>query len=564
MIRETYIPAIIKITFAFILGITLGNFIPFNFWILRLSTIIILPSFLIIIIYNKRNINMPTNIFILLSFLFLGFLNIQLKNPFNNTLHINKKKNKIIAYKGVIIQEVKESKNSKYAVLKIQKIKVISKIKSKNSQKGEWEKAIGKIKIILRNQQNHINSLGIKNTKIKYGDLIIIKGTPKKIDSNSGSVTSKSNNSYNKYLLRNNISHKHYIQHYQIQLIKNNSINNIYTYAQKLRNKFVNILKKYIKDQKTFSIVTAMALGNKQYLDPETKLSYKNTGIMHILAVSGLHIGIIFWILNLFLISLTKKKFTRWFYSITIFVSIWLYAFITGLSESIVRAAIMFSIYLISQNRNHTYNPYPSMFFSALIILILKPSSINSMGFLLSYLAVFGIIYLHPKIFSLLNINNKLLRYIWKMSSISISAQIATAPIIVYTFKSLPLYFIISNWIMIPLAFIILFLTMVIIVISFAPYLAQIIGIVLTKLILFSNSILHYIQNLPFNTINFNQISVVEIIFIYGIIASLILTFVERRFMYIILLSLFSFLNCTYKIKKIYNRNLIYVINNGQ
>ncbi|MBO5863624.1 MAG: ComEC/Rec2 family competence protein, partial [Paludibacteraceae bacterium] len=155
------------------------------------------------------------------------------------------------------------------------------------------------------------------------------------------------------------------------------------------------------------------------------KGAYSLTGASHVLAVSGLHVGVVFIFSNFFLGLIFIRKFKRWRYLPLLFV-LWGYAFVTGMSPSVVRATIMFSMMIVGMMTGRKGVTYNTIAASALLMLIYNPLYITDIGFQLSYTAVFSIVLLQDKISSLLDVKNVFLKKVWDLTAVSIAAQIGT------------------------------------------------------------------------------------------------------------------------------------------
>ncbi len=204
------------------------------------------------------------------------------------------------------------------------------------------------------------------------------------------------------------------------------------------------------------AVLSALTLGDKSGLRDELKTNYAAAGAMHILAVSGLHVGIIYLIFNHFLkLIRNNKNWMRWLKALLLLIVVWSYAFITGFSPSVQRAACMFSFIIVStalKRHSHIIN---SIAGSAFLIILINPNIIYEVGFQLSYAAVLGIVIVHPIIYPLLSLKYPLIDKIWSLSIVSLSAQLATLPLIIFYFHQFPNWFLLVNLFVIPLAFLI-------------------------------------------------------------------------------------------------------------
>jgi competence protein ComEC len=270
-------------------------------------------------------------------------------------------------------------------------------------------------------------------------------------------------------------------------------------FAQKVNISCEKALKKYLHSEREFEVINAMLLGNQAGMDEETAMSYRNTGAVHILSVSGMHLGVFAFILLHLFSFLKRKKWKLWLRFFIVCSFIWLYAVITGMSASVIRAATMFSFVALGQCLDRNISIYRSLMLSAFLLLTIDPLLIYNVGFQLSYAAVFGIAAIHPQLQKFWRINNKLGKFLYDLSSISISAQLLTLPFILYYFKQFPIYFLPSNFIASPLSSIILPAGMLVCLLNFvfSPA-ATIAGFLLEKICLLLNAALAWIASLPY------------------------------------------------------------------
>lgn len=274
-----------------------------------------------------------------------------------------------------------------------------------------------------------------------------------------------------------------------------------------LRNRFMSILETNIKDKAALAISSALLLGQKDYLTPDIQEIYADTGAMHILAVSGLHVGILLMILAFFFKPLENKKWGKPIRALLIISIIWIYAGITGFAPSVTRASLMFSIYLVGDALGRNKNIYNVLAASALLILVFKPNMIAEVGFQLSYAAVISIVWLYPYIYRTFFFSNRILDFFWSISAVSIAAQIGTFPISLYYFHQFPTTFFLANLAAIPSATVIFISGTALLSFGFiAPGIASFIGVFLESVIKTLNFALSSLEQLPFSTINFSNV----------------------------------------------------------
>ncbi len=238
---------------------------------------------------------------------------------------------------------------------------------------------------------------------------------------------------------------------------------------------------------------------------------------MHILAVSGMHVGIIYILLNTILIF-SKNKYGKVIKVIIIVISLWLYAFITGLTPSVCRAALMFSFIAIGSIYSKQNNTYNSIFSSAFILLIINPFNFFSIGFQLSYVAVLGIVALQPIIYKSIYVKNYILDKTWSLFSVTLAAQIATTPLTLYYFHNFSTYFWLSNLIIVPMIPIITYLAILILIVPFLPIIQEYTSKLLIICIDIMNFVVAKIEVLPMYLITNIYINKIHILLMYSVI----------------------------------------------
>jgi len=221
-------------------------------------------------------------------------------------------------------------------------------------------------------------------------------------------------------------------------------------------------------------VIAALVLGKRDMVDDEIRKAFTDAGTIHILAVSGLHVGIIYFFAAFLIGRVFRGEGGRWFRLIFCLVILWLYAGIAGFSPSVLRAATMFSFIAAGREFGRLGNVYNMLGVSAFLLLLANPFLIGSVGFLLSYLAVTGIVMLHPVIYSLWVAPTWFLDKVWSLTVVSFSAQLATFPVTVHFFHQFPNYFLFSNLLVIPLATILLYAGLICIMLSWVPYLSDV------------------------------------------------------------------------------------------
>lgn len=263
----------------------------------------------------------------------------------------------------------------------------------------------------------------------------------------------------------------------------------------------------YIQNPDARSVLYALVLGDDREIDRDLSDAYSAAGTVHLLAVSGLHVGMIYAILAALCGRLLPGKRTAWMRFVIQASLLWMYAGLTGFSPSVLRASVMFSFFLIAAHTEKQNNSLNTLFASAILLLWADPIIAGELGFQLSYLAVAGILLFQKPIEQLVFVQNPLLRNAWALSSVSISAQLTTLPLTVYTFGQFPVYFLIANLLVIPIATATLYLGVLFLALSHWSATAKPLASLLSVLTTNMNAAIRFIGEIPGSTMSHLNIS---------------------------------------------------------
>jgi len=304
---------------------------------------------------------------------------------------------------------------------------------------------------------------------------------------------------YAAYLKRQGVGAVCYIPSGNWHLNGRNETFSIQRRADICRNYLLNIYRKFGIEGDEFAVLAALTLGYTDALQPDLRSSYSATGAMHILSVSGMHVGVVYVVMAFLLSFLDKNQRLKVIKAILITMFLWGYAFLSGLSPAVVRAALMFSFVAAATCFERKSQIYNTIFMSAFFMLIYNPEFLFDVGFQLSYSAVLSIIFFQPIIGKLYIANNKFSKAVWDLFSVSMAAQLGTMPFTLYYFQQFPNYFILTNFIAIPLSTIVIYLAMALLMTSFVPYLSVAIAFLLKWSLWLLNFLIVCVQNLPFS-----------------------------------------------------------------
>ncbi len=360
---------------------------------------------------------------------------------------------------------------------------------------------------------------------LKYGDIILLE--------NYYQLVKEPQNpnafNYKQFLSRQNIFHQTYRRKGEWHFTGESKGNMLVKTAHQMRQKALETLEANNITGKDFAVASALLLGYRDYLDEDLQREFAGAGAMHILCVSGLHVGIVFLALNLVFGFLTQWPGGKYLKTVLIILLIWFYAAITGFSPSVMRASTMFSFLAIGQTFSRSTNIYNTLAASALILVVLDPFIISRIGFQLSYIAVISIVTLQPLFYRQLYFKNKILDGAWGIITVSLAAQLGTGPLALYYFNQFPNYFVLTNLVVIPLTGIIIKGGLLLFFTAPVAFISQYVGLILSWIILFLHSSVRIIERLPWSTSNNLVITFHDQILIFVLIALLSLFWMKKQ-----------------------------------
>ncbi len=335
-------------------------------------------------------------------------------------------------------------------------------------------------------------------------------------------------------------------------------------WGEQFRDKLITILATVLPDKEERAVVSALTLGYRAEIDKDTIDYFASTGAMHVLSVSGLHVALIYYILGFLLAFAKRGKAGSIVFSIMMILFLWIYAFITGFSPSVQRATVMFTFVIIGNSLRRPVNIYNSLTASALFLILLNPNVIFDIGFQLSYLAVLGIVLIHPKLNALLEVTNPLLKWSWGLVTVSVAAQLMTFPLGLFYFNQFPNLFWLSNFVVIPATTLIIWLTLAFFVVSPVHPLSIIIGTIIQKITGIMLDLLKWIDSLPLAVTKGIVLSPLQVVLLFGCILALIIWSYSKKkawvFTTLLLVVLFQTAELINK-HKLFNQNAMIVYN---
>lgn len=277
--------------------------------------------------------------------------------------------------------------------------------------------------------------------------------------------------------------------------------NKLFAFAYRFRDRMMGALKRFGVDGDEFGVGAAILLGYDDSLPAQVRRNYVAAGSMHILCVSGMHVGIIYLLASSLLALLGRSKPALFVKRLVLLLLIWFYALLTGLSPSILRSALMITMILLGEIIHRKGFALNSIAASAFVLLMVDPNNLFAIGFQLSYAAVIGIMLLQKPIYDLIYFKNRLLDKAWEVTAVSIAAQVATMPFAVYYFNQFTPYFWLSNLLMTPLSFVVILSGMLLLAVSWVPWLSWAMGKVLWLGLHLMNEVVAWIEGLPLSLV---------------------------------------------------------------
>jgi competence protein ComEC len=443
-------------------------------------------------------------VMILFVFCCLGYIRFVLEDPRQNKGHIYHYKGQHIEQiQGLIITEPTIKLHQTNFVLSIHYL----------LQNKKWIKHEGHINVYTKDRQNYC----IGQTLAITGKITPIKQAHTPFDFDYAQHMAYQKIYQSVYTSENPIILKTHTPHLLI---------NIKRQATTYRKQIEAIIKKHIVDTKHQGVLIGLVTGTRSNLSAEDKKLFTDSGTIHILAISGMHIVLIYQVL-MYLFLRLKSKDQNVYINLFVFCLIWFYIFMTGLQASTVRAGIMISIVLLGKITHKHPQHINSLFATAFIMLLYNPYYIADIGFCLSFLAIIGILLVSEISYTQTGIS----LYLLKSSAISTAAQVATLPYTIFLFQQFPVYFLLANMILVPLSTCMLFGTIGLLCTHSIPYLSDLVITLLNILCQLLFKTLYMIQELPLHLINHLTLTSVEVLLLYLVLTfTLIAIYTKKKY----------------------------------
>lgn len=474
-----------RLIIPFIIGIVIEKLyhIPAFFYIVTLVVgFILLAVYERIDIYKKFVYRMFSGWAIWLALIGLGGIITHSKNLQNNPTSIYNQYKPFDIIQVLIKEPLIERSNSYKAIGQVLYI----------DKDDRWQQTTGDIIIYFLKEKQ-------ADTLPQYGQILVFKKSLQLITN----LNNPGNINFQQYNFLKNIYYQVWLNKKDYQIIRQNEYRRwFYDMIVKIRLAILSIIKQYIPSKESQSLAAALLIGYTADIDKELLQSYSRTGVVHIISIGGMHLGMIY-ILVLWIGAICKiNKWLPHGDSIIACAVIWIFTFIAGCLPAILRTAVMFSFIIIGKMVDRRSNTYNSMAASAFVILCVSPYALWDIGFQLSYIAVLSILFFGDMLKELWHTKFLLLKKFWDLTAVTLSAQILPIPFVIYYFHQIPLLFLLSNWVVIPLSGLILYTEIVLLLTAWFSPIAQYIGALTNFEIRAMNNYVKLLDTIPYNTIS--------------------------------------------------------------
>ncbi|MDP3313495.1 ComEC/Rec2 family competence protein [Lutibacter sp.] len=455
----------VSLTFFLILGILVGNYYQFSPKVIAIVAIAIVIIFSVVFYVSEQE-KITSNIFIFgffICFFFIGISAVVFKNQINQRSHYtnnnNFSKNENVSSSFWIAKKLKSNAN-------------YYKYEAEISAIGT-EKAKGRILLLVK--------INLHKNELEIGSNYNLNAKFNKIPE----LKNPFGFNYKKYLKNQQIHHQVYTEFSNLIPLNYKSEKTLSSVG-KFRETIIKKLAKNGFKNNELAVISALLLGEKTTISDELLQDYSKSGAIHILAVSGLHVGLLLLILNFLFRPLHSFKNGKTYAVIAVVILLWMYALIAGLSASVVRAVTMFTALAIGMQLNRPTNVYNTLVVSMFILLLINPFYLFEIGFQMSYIAVFSIVWIQPKLMELWYPRFWLTKKVWQLLTVSVAAQMGVLPLSLLYFHQFPGLFFVSNLVVIPFLGFVLGLGLLVIVLAmlnFLPFwLGELLRIILQKM----------------------------------------------------------------------------------
>lgn len=457
----------VKLTIGLVLGILLSYYLEIHPYIPLIATTLIIVFLGFALKQQRIKKSMPFGIMATMGTIGIGILSCSLSKPKNHYDHYTLQE--LTAPHPWLLKIHETLKPNSYSD------RYLAKVMACDNSKVSGE-------ILLNSRINPLgNTLQVDDELMVYGTLAPIKAPSNPYQFN-----------YKEYMRNLGVENQLYLNSWNYVLKKSHSVT-LYGIAGKLRNQIISKLQNRNFGKEELGIIQALLLGQRNDISPETYNNYVNAGAVHILAVSGLHIGILLLLLQFLLQPMELLPKGRQLKLLAIVLLLWCFALLAGLSASIIRAVTMFSFVAYAQYLNRPTSTFNILALSMFFILLVNPMLLFQVGFQMSYATVFAIVWIYPLLQKLWIPKYGILKYVWRLLSVSIAAQLGVLPISLFYFHQFPALFFVSNLAVIPFLGLILGLGILVMALALGQVLPEFLVIFYNDVIGMMNTLMGWV-----------------------------------------------------------------------
>lgn len=362
-----------------------------------------------------------------------------------------------------------------------------------------------------------------------YGDRLLVAGSPVRVQA----PQNPHEFDYKSFLARKNVFHQHFLQPGKWMVETVSTDRGPRYYAVEAHRWTLGVIERVVRGDREKAIVAAFVIGVTDGIDDDLRQAYAAGGAMHALAVSGMHVSILYGALLLILSPFERRKGGPWTVAAISLVLLWMFGFITGLSPSVLRAVTMFSFVAIAKPLKRVSGIYNTLAASAFVLLLFDPWLILSAGFQLSYLAVLGIVLFYRPLYHLWEAPWAWADWVWQITCVSIAAQIATMPVSLFYFHQFPVYFLLANVFVIPASTLILLGGLLMLLLSPLALVAGWLARILEWMIWLLNEGLFLVGELPGSVIYPIHCSLIQAFSLGAMVIAIFCLLRSRKFVWV-------------------------------
>lgn len=321
---------------------------------------------------------------------------------------------------------------------------------------------------------------------------------------------------YVRYLRRKGITATAYVAAGQWQLLSCREEASLLQKALTYREKMLKLYREAGFEGDSFAVLSALTVGYKEELSEDIRETYSVSGASHVLALSGLHIGFLYALLCFVMRRLPGNvAVVRSIRAVVILLLLWGFAFFTGLSPSVVRSVIMFSMFALGEMAGRRGISMNTLAVTALFMLVVRPAWLFDVGFQLSFCAVAAILLIYPRLYRRLPVTHWFWKKVWALMAVSLAAQVGTAPLVLLYFSRFSTHFLLTNLLVIPLVSLIMYTAVLMLIATPLPAVQGVLAVGVRWLIEALNSSVRWVERLPFSSVDGVWTDRTEVLFFY-------------------------------------------------